>query len=471
MRSRMRHVNSSVPAFLTVLLVSGTVIAQNWSDVTIKSKPVTTPAAIAAGKAIYEKQCATCHGLAGDGNGTAAYLLYPKPRDLTKGAFKVRSTLSGELPTDEDLFRTIAVGLAGTAMPGWADLSETERWQVVAYIKTFSDRFTATSEPPKPVQIREAVPSSPESIARGKNWYTELGCHNCHGLSGKGDGSSAAELRDDWGYPIRPYDFTRPGRYKGGATARDIYRTFVTGMTGTPMPSFGEVFETPEQARQANWDLANYVKSLSQDIRKPTILPDVEITAKPVKVVPTTPYDNAWDGAVAADIPLRPLQQRDDYPDRVRVRSLYDGSSISFLLEWDDPTADMRLLLPQDFRDAAAVQFALGPVAPFFGMGQQGTNVNIWHWKADWQADLAKYVDVEDIYPSVASDQYLFQKGMSPAVLGTSSVPAATAQYDPTYLTGQGVGNLVSNPFRKSPVEDVNAAGQGTLTSQPSADQ
>lgn len=456
---------------LLMLLFSGTGSAQNWSEVTVKTRPPVKPAMIAAGKTTYEKQCATCHGLAGKGNGEAAYLLYPKPRDFTSGLFKVRSTLSGELPTDEDLFRTLTVGMAGTPMPGWTNLSETERWQVVTYIKTFSDRFANTSEPPKRVEIGTPVSSTPERIARGKQWYNELGCGNCHGLTGKGDGSSAAELRDDWGYPIRPYDFTRPGRYKGGSTVRDIYRTFVTGMSGTPMPSYAEVFETPEKASEANWDLANYVLSLSQGVLKPTIAPGTEITAKPVKAVPTTPYDNAWGNVPVAEIALRPLQQRDDYPERVRVRSLYDGTSISFLLEWDDATADMTLLRPQDFRDAAAIQFALSPAPPFFGMGEDGTFVNIWHWKADWQEDLAKYRDMEDAYPSMMVDQDLFQKGMTPATLGMSSVPAAAAQYDSTFLTGLGAGNPASNPFRKSPVEDLNAEGLGTLTPQPPADQ
>jgi mono/diheme cytochrome c family protein len=46
---------------------------------------------------------------------------------------------------------------------------------------------------------------------------------------------------------------------KKGATPQDIYRTLMTGLPGTPMPSYGDIFE-PEQA----WDLTYYVLSLSK---------------------------------------------------------------------------------------------------------------------------------------------------------------------------------------------------------------
>ncbi len=59
----------------------------------------------AAGKAVYERKCLLCHGEKGDGKGPGAERLDPKPRDFTSGVYKIRSTASGQLPTDPDLMR------------------------------------------------------------------------------------------------------------------------------------------------------------------------------------------------------------------------------------------------------------------------------------------------------------------------------------------------------------------------------
>jgi hypothetical protein len=45
--------------------------------------------------------------------------LKPRPRDFTTGGYKIRTTETGSVPTDDDLVRTVRQGLYGTAMPGW----------------------------------------------------------------------------------------------------------------------------------------------------------------------------------------------------------------------------------------------------------------------------------------------------------------------------------------------------------------
>jgi cytochrome c oxidase cbb3-type subunit 2 len=85
-------------------------------------------------------------------------------------------------------------------------------------------------------------------------------CANCHGDGGKGDGSSAPTLRDDWGQPIVPRDFTS-GPLKVGDAPEDLYKTFITGLNGSPMPSFVEAGLTPDDA----WALVAYVRSLRKD--------------------------------------------------------------------------------------------------------------------------------------------------------------------------------------------------------------
>ena len=193
------------------------------------------------GEQVYRRGCATCHGKAGDGKGPAARYLDPLPRDFTLGMFKFRSTPAGMLPTDEDLFRTVTVGIPTTAMPPFVDvLTERERRDVVAYIKSFSSNFE-NMPAAEPITIRDEPAATAESIAEGKSVYMINGCWTCHGAAGKGTGEAASLLKDVWGQEIRPVDFTS-GKYKGGSDNKSIFRTINTGLTGTPMPSFAESY-------------------------------------------------------------------------------------------------------------------------------------------------------------------------------------------------------------------------------------
>ena len=208
-----------------------------------------------SGATLYKEYCLVCHGDKGDGNGFAAKFLDPKPRDFTSGKYKIRSTTS--LPTDDDINRVITKGIPGTLMPAFKqDLDEQEISSLVAHIKDFTDAFDG--ETPEPITIPNPPPKTEELLAMGERLYVDGGCGTCHGQSGKGDGPSAETLQDEWGYSIRPYDFTIPGRMKGGSTVSDVYRSFVVGIGGTPMPAYGEIFTEEE-----NWALAYYALSLS----------------------------------------------------------------------------------------------------------------------------------------------------------------------------------------------------------------
>lgn len=218
------------------------------------------------GEVVYEKRCAVCHGAEGKGNGPGAALLSPKPRDFTRGAFKVRSTTT--LPTDSDLRRVITEGIPGTSMRSWAYLSEGDRRNLVEFVKSFSRRFTEQPAGP-PVQIPKPPPSSEELLALGRHYYREAGCFDCHGDTGKGDGPAAPTLKDEWGDPILAYDFTIPGRMKGGSRIEDIYRTLTVGIGGTPMPSYADSLGERER-----WALGYYVLSL---VGKPAPAPPTQV--------------------------------------------------------------------------------------------------------------------------------------------------------------------------------------------------
>ncbi len=204
------------------------------------------------GSAVYQRECALCHGTGGKGDGPAARFLNPRPRDFTRGIFKFRSTLL--LPTDEDLFRIISQGMPGTLMPSFSYLSEEERWAVVAYIKTFIPP-SLRGQPSPPVPIPEPPPQTQAMLTKGRKLYQET-CSPCHGSTGTGDGPLASKLTDQWGQPIIPRDFTT-GKMKGGSTPKEIYRTLTTGIGGTPMPAYKGAMSD-----EARWALTYYVLSL-----------------------------------------------------------------------------------------------------------------------------------------------------------------------------------------------------------------
>jgi len=212
------------------------------------------------GKSIYDAKCSSCHGVDGKGNGNAAALLSPRPRDFADGTYEFRTTESGSIPTDEDLTRTIQNGLHGTAMSDWDPFIKGDSLRaVVEYIKSFSPRFK--TEKPKIVHFGPAVRSSRSSIASGKRIYQKLQCAACHGVDGMGKDATATEFTDDWGHDIKPANLTEPWTFRGGSTAKDIYTRFRTGLDGTPMPSYKGSATDREM-----WDLANYVVSMA---RKP----------------------------------------------------------------------------------------------------------------------------------------------------------------------------------------------------------
>lgn len=216
--------------FLTLLLALASVFtvadAQN------------APEASEEGKRVYEKSCAHCHGTEGRGDGSAAENLLPRPRDFTRGLYKIRSTEAGQLPTDQDLFDIITEGMPGSSMPGWETaLSANERWEVTAYIKTFYEGFKENTAP-RQIDLSSKIAYSEQSVETGKALYTELGCVECHGNVGRGDGTSAPTLTDEWGFQTWPANLAQGWTFRGGGETEDIFKRFIGGIAGSPMPAF-----------------------------------------------------------------------------------------------------------------------------------------------------------------------------------------------------------------------------------------
>jgi len=408
-------------------------------------KPMTKGQALMArGRNIFLHMCVFCHGEDGNGGGKATDYLYPWPRDFRKGIFKFRSTPTGSLPRDEDLYKTIVRGVPGTSMPAWGDaLSPQDTWALVNMIKSFSKRFRDEA-PGEPLQIQEIL-SSPEIVARGKELFKKNKCTDCHGASGKGDGRLADSLMDAWKHAVFVHDITNPNYFKAGYEAKDIYKTLSTGLDGTPMGSFAHL---PDKDR---WALAHFVRSqFVKDFQKGEFETDVFSFYKPFEL-DTDPKSPVWEGVQSVDLVLRPLSARRGAIEIINFSSVNNGERLAIRLKWKDPTKDGFVEGRADvFTDGVAVQLALGDVTlhthghnePFFGMGNRGKPVNIWHWKAGLEETLEATEDSEYSTGGVDMDALIF-------------------------------GGVMSNPIQKlnstaeNAVEELNAEGFGTITPQP----
>src|SRR5258706_12118651 len=125
--------------------------------------PKITTQEVARGRALFEAQCAYCHGTGGDG-GRGANLARPVLRHA---------------PTDEALFRVVNRGIPGTGMPGNA-MSARETRQVIAFVRSLG---RAKREP------------LPGDAARGAQVYEAVGCAACHTIRGRG-GPTGPDLTD-----------------------------------------------------------------------------------------------------------------------------------------------------------------------------------------------------------------------------------------------------------------------------------
>jgi mono/diheme cytochrome c family protein len=292
----------------------------------------------ADGKKLYDKYCSQCHGLNGDGFGPATGRVKPAPRDFTAGKFKFRTTPSGLLPTDADLRRVIRDGLPYTSMPGWPQFTDTQVQNIIYYIKTFSDDFQDAEKLGDPLPIPDPLAGSEESVARGREIYAQQGCAACHGDLGRGDGRSAPTLKDDWGHHIRPADMSMRWTFRGGPTKRDMFRTFTTGLNGTPMPAYEQVLGVEDR-----WHLVNYMVSLG-DGETPDYA-DLLVVEPVDDEFDLERADELFAEATPARFPL--LGQivqpgRSFYPatSSLTIEGIYNRNEIAFRVRWHDMRAE-----------------------------------------------------------------------------------------------------------------------------------
>jgi len=346
------------------------------------------------GKKIYMKRCWWCHGKTGEADGPAAEFLIPPPRDFSMGVYKYKTSQAKDMVVmDEDIFKRISLGMPGTGMPAWSDmLSETDRWDLVAFVKSLTDMF---EEPPTKLDYSGKIKSSPESIEKGKKAFQEAKCFECHGQTGKG--SLIKKLKEDSGKRVWPRNLTKPWTFRGGTAVEDIYSRVTNGIPNTPMPSFfAETTGKGKLSEEDRWNVANYVRSLFDESNH---VKEGENVVKGIyrEEMPKDEKDSAWDDAVPTAFRLVPqIIQKKRYftptNDSVQVKAFYNKEEVAFLLQWDDRTksipgdSDAEALAWDGLKpDAIAIQTPVkleASAKPYFGHGDATHPVSMLYWNS-----------------------------------------------------------------------------------------
>ncbi|MCL6502097.1 MAG: cytochrome c [Pirellulales bacterium] len=280
------------------------------------------PQHLRLGARVYQRQCAACHGMTGDGAGPVAEIMNPRPRDYRKGVFKFISTPYGSKPLRDDLVRTIRVGVRGTSMPSFHLLPDAELQAVVDYVLALTHRgelelrlaieaenegeidpeilpdlVAEVLEPWQAARTQVIVPPIAEppytrdSVYLGKQAFLteKAGCFKCHGADGTGRTSENEQgFVDTWGQRTKAADLTS-GLFRGGAEPVDIYRRIAGGVNGTPMPSYHQALSgQPETI----WHLVHYVQYVSDARRR-----EVQAAYRAWRSPPSTPQQVQPDDA------------------------------------------------------------------------------------------------------------------------------------------------------------------------------
>ena len=401
--------NRSAAALAVAGILGGVALLVAFNVPSPQTAAPAAPAAGGQGQVVYQKWCAGCHGDQGKGDGPGAGHLLPKPRDFTKALYQVRSTATGEVPTDDDIRRAIDEGMGGSSMPAWKNtLSSAERAALVQYVKTFSNAFTTA---PKLLAWGSDPGGNQAAVDSGRALFRVIQCFKCHGEQARGDGRSAPTLKDDWGNPIRAADLSQNWRFNGGGTVEDIYHRLRTGLDGTPMPSFSDQIDAKVITDGDLWRIAHYLRSLAPK-EEPKVRDVINAVRVPARL-PTGPDDSAWAKADRYYFPLVGqviVRPRWFAPavNGVWVQALHNGQQLALRVSWHDPSkspdstwnlwrgrmarsmtsddtvpADTATPLPDRLALEFPTRLVEGADRPYFLMGSTEQPVYLWRWESD----------------------------------------------------------------------------------------
>ena len=222
------------------------------------------------GKTIFLEKCAPCHGENGAGDG-------PRSATLSNPVSPLGSTEVARQAVPASWFSIVTRGKLERFMPPFPSLSDSQRWDVVAYALSLS-----TSE---------------NNIQEGKNIYQKF-CTDCHGVDAKGNGPQSGNLP-------KPATNLTDLAFSASKSSLDLYSSVVMGVQPS-MPAFGEKLNEEQR-----WALIEYLRSLtftipseqltnnipqtpnvtepsqSQNLVTPTVLPTPQSTITATETVST----------------------------------------------------------------------------------------------------------------------------------------------------------------------------------------
>src|SRR5579863_565966 len=207
---------------------------------------------LAAGALFYQQSCATCHGVAGRGDGPAA-----KGLSTVAPAIGTAAAMHGVSPAL--MYRIVSVGVRGTAMPAWTAMTPSQRWNVVAYITSLR--------------------ATPAQVHAGEGLYFQR-CASCHGATGAGGGTYARDLT------TLPPEIGRLA-WQAERSDSELTEAIVQGVPASAMPPARDLSAA---------DLANlvaYIRSLPGKPGQSTAL---------VAASPAPPADSTSAAGVAAHV-------------------------------------------------------------------------------------------------------------------------------------------------------------------------
>ncbi len=189
----------------------------------------------------------------------------------------------------------------------------------------------------------------------------------------------------------------------------------------------------------------------------------------------------------------------------VFVKAATNGKEIAVHLEYNDPTRNDIMVTSQQYKDQVAIMFPVNQSGeePPFTMGGDGERVNIWQWKATWDKegagsnDNSAMSDMEDQYKYMVmgtGSYYMYEPSGKPSGIDTahssgtksasrasqgagniskrsSNIDFGMGKNEGVFNPGRATKNILSdNTMRVSAVEDLNAEGFSTLTTQAQQD-
>jgi mono/diheme cytochrome c family protein len=217
------------------------------------------------GKTVYNEKCADCHGITGLGDGARA-------TELSNPVPALASIDIARKSTPANWFNIITKGNLDRSMPPFPSLSDSERWDVIAYALSLS---VSTSQ-----------------LTQGEALYFE-NCISCHGEKGAGDGTQASSLSTP------PANLTDQS-FMVTKSTDDLFQAITDGFVPL-MPSFKDFLTVEER-----WLISEYIRTftfkLSSEPQVTELLPTPAITEQPQPTLESTQIATQGYGTITGNV-------------------------------------------------------------------------------------------------------------------------------------------------------------------------